>query len=247
MLYTESRPKHHGASSKDRRVIQPPVVCRPKAYWLFAQQLPHLSTTEGLWKAASALSMHALEQCELQEVDQRFEALAAQVRRGARSGRQLATLTHLHHVLFDLEGFSGNFDDYTLPSNSYLPAVLESRRGLPVILALIYKVVAERVGLHVEGINSPGHFLTRIQVDGKWHLIDPFFHGQLLTPDEALARVSELTSRQVSGIDRYLPPATHPQWLARILNNLLNVFETKGLQNDQAAMLELQKLLWEVG
>lgn len=228
-------------------MVQPPVVCRPKAYWLFAQQLPLLSTTEGLWKAAAALSMHALEQCELPELDQRFEALAVRIRQGARSGRPLATFTHLHHVLFDLEGFSGNFDDYHLTANSYLPAVLDSRRGLPIILALIYKVVAERVGLQVEGVNSPGHFLARIQVDSQWHLIDPFFHGQLLTPEEALARVSELTNRQVSGIDRYLPPATHQQWIARILNNLQGAFANEGRQNDLAAMLELQKLLWESG
>lgn len=228
-------------------MIQPPLVCRPKAYWLFAQQLPLLSTTEGLWKAASAIAMHVLEHCELADIDLRFEGMAARVRQGARSGRPVATFAHLHHVLFDLEGFSGNFDDYHLSSNSFLPAVLESRRGLPIILSLIYKVVAERVGLQVEGVNAPGHFLARIQVDGKWHLIDPFFHGQLLTPEEALARLSDLTQRQVSGIDRYFPPATHQQWIARILNNLQGAFATDGKQNDLAAMLELQKLLWESG
>ena len=245
MLYRYCPPKHHGASLKELLVIQPPAVCRPKAFWLFAQQLPHLSTTEGLWKAASAVAMHVLDPCEIADIDRCFETLAERVRRGARSGRPLSTFTHLHHVLFDLEGFSGNFDEYYLSLNSFLPSVLETRRGLPIILALIYKVVAERVGLPVEGINAPGHFLTRIQVDGKWHLIDPFFHGQLLTPDEALARVAELTSRTVAGIDRYLPPATHHQWLARILNNLQGVFTTEGRPSDLAAMLELQTLLMD--
>lgn len=224
-------------------MIQPPTVCRPKAYWLFAQQLPSLGTTEGLWKAAAALSMHVLQQCDLADIEQRFAGLADQIRQGARSGRPLSVFTHLHHVLFDLEGFSGNFDDYYASSNSYLPTVLESRRGLPIVLTLIYKVVGERVGLTVEGVNAPGHFLARIQVDGKWHLIDPFFHGQLLTAEEALARVSHITNRQVDGIERYLPPATHQQWIARLLNNLQNAFAKEGRQNDLAAMLELQKLL----
>lgn len=224
---------------------KPPTVCRPKAYWLFAQQLPNLATTDGLWRAAAALAMHSLDQIELVDLDRRFDSLAAQIRRGARSGRPLSTFTHLHHVLFDLEGFSGNFDEYYHSSNSLLPLVLESRRGLPILLSLVYKVVAERVGLTVEGINSPGHFLARILVDGKWHVIDPFFHGQLLTPDEALARLSQVGQKSVAGVDRYLPSATNAQWLGRILNNLLGVFATEGRQADLAAMLELQKLLRE--
>lgn len=229
-------------------MIPPPVACRPEAYWAYVEQLPRLETTEGLWKAATALSMHALEQASTAEVDRRLEGLAARVRAGAPSGRQLSLFTHLHHVLFDQEGFAGNFEDYHRPQNNYLPAVLESRRGMPILLALVYKAVGERVGLNVEGINSPGHFLARTRVDGRWHLIDPFFHGQLLTVDEALSRLMELNGGgsddvDVESAERLLRPATHAQWIGRVLNNLLNTLSAADRPQELSAMAELRKLL----
>jgi regulator of sirC expression with transglutaminase-like and TPR domain len=222
-----------------------PVVCRPEAFWLFSQQLTQLYTADGLWKAITAISMHALEDVQLQDVDERFRVLTERVLAGARSGRHEALLAHLHCVLFEQEGFAGDTDTYYSPLNSYLPAVLENRRGIPILLSLVYKVVAERIGLRVEGINSPGHFLVSVLADGKWLIVDPFFHGQMLTRDEALERLTDLTGRSMTGQLEALKPATHYQWLARVLNNLQNVFATEGRQSDLAAMSELQKLLWE--
>lgn len=222
-----------------------PMVCRPEAFWLFSQQLSQLYTADGLWKAVTAISMHALDDVDLHDVDQRFNTLAERILAGARSRRHEALLAHLHCVLFEQEGFAGDTDTYNSPLNSYLPAVIESRRGIPILLSLVYKVVAERVGLHVEGINSPGHFLVSVLADGKWLIVDPFFHGQMLTREEALERLTDLTGQPLSGQMHALKPATHYQWLARVLNNLQNVFAAEGRQSDLAAMNELQKLLWE--
>ncbi|MFO0871442.1 MAG: transglutaminase-like domain-containing protein [Pirellulales bacterium] len=221
-----------------------PVDCRPEAYVLFREQLPLLETLDGLWRSAAAVALHAIEDLSLEDVDQRLEALAERVRAGSRSGRDVARVTYLHEVLFEEEGFCGDFERYSSPLNSYLPVVLESRRGLPILLALVYKVVGERVGLRVEGIHSPGHFLARVAVDGQWMIVDPFFHGQVLTRDEALARLSQLTGHSYFGQDDVLQTATHRQWIARILANLQNSFATAGRQNDLSAMSELQELLW---
>ena len=59
-----------------------------------------------------------------------------------------------------MQQFGGDGAVYSSPLNSYLPAVLETRRGIPITLALIYKAVAERVGLEVDGINLPGPMVT---------------------------------------------------------------------------------------
>ncbi|HND51175.1 MAG TPA: transglutaminase-like domain-containing protein [Pirellulaceae bacterium] len=222
-----------------------PETCRPEAFAYFLEQVPRLGTTEGLWRAALAISMHTLTDVDPAAVDQQFEELAERVRAGSRSGKPISRWAHLHGVLFDQDGFAGNLDQYYQPQNSFLSCVLETHRGLPIALALIYKVVAERVGLRVEGINSPGHFLVRINADGKWQIVDPFFHGQLLTRDEALARLSELTGTSYFGREECLHPATHHQWLSRILANLQNVFASEGRQNDLTAMGELQRILWD--
>lgn len=76
-------------------------------------------------------------------------------------------------------------------------------------------------------------------------IVDPFFHGQALTRDEALERLSHLTGQSYFGREEVLQPATHHQWLARILTNLQNSFASEGRQNDLTAMTELQELLWD--
>ena len=53
----------------------------------------------------------------------------------------------------------------------------------------------ERVGLHVEGVNAPGHFLAAVEADGRRMLVDPFGAGRVLTRDEAFARIARVSGR----------------------------------------------------
>jgi hypothetical protein len=117
------------------------AYCRPEAYELFVEQLPVLHTCEGLLRAAVAISMHALDDVDPHHVEQRLRTLALRVRERSPSRRAAAILANMHAVLFEEEEYGGNLDQYYNALNSYLPAVLNSRRGLPVTLALIYKVV----------------------------------------------------------------------------------------------------------
>ena len=74
--------------------------------------------------------------------------------------------------------------------------MLRTRRGLPITLVLIYKYVAEAVGLSVQGINSPGHFLAAVRTDstlgpgqaGGSMYVDPFYGGELLKADDVCRR-----------------------------------------------------------
>jgi len=146
-------------------------------------------------------------------------------------------------VLFEEAGFVGNAEDYYNPLNSYVPAVLASKRGLPITLSLIYKVVAKRVGLDVVGVNAPLHFMAAVRDGEKRLLIDPFFGGRALSEGEALSRLDEIAGSPVPRTDDMLPIATHRQWIARMLQNLINVFAHVGLDNEMKAMLELRRLL----
>lgn len=222
-----------------------PHFCRPLAYEQFCRQLDLLDTTASLVQAAVAIAMHELEGIIPDEVVGRLNKLAARVGGRVHSGNEEALLAHLHDVLFVEEGFAGNTDQYYTAENSYLPIVLQTKHGLPIILSLIYKAVAEGVGLQVEGINSPGHFLVRVRAGKEWMLVDPFFHGQSLSRDEAFHRLEQVGGRAVPRDDQILAPATHQQWLARILANLQSLFANEGRQDDLAAMTELQEALAE--
>lgn len=220
-----------------------PHFCRPEAYRLFAESLHSLQTTQGLLQAALSLSLHALDDYEPTRVEQRLNEMAERVAARARRTSAEARLAHLHHVLYEEEKFLGDRSYYYNPLNSYLPAVLESRRGIPITLALIYKAVAERVGLEVEGVNAPGHFLLRVRDSRGWLLIDPYHQGAALTESEAYDLIDRTFDRPIPRDYSLSQPATHAQWIERILLNLQANFSHRGFRTDLDAMIELQSLL----
>lgn len=220
-----------------------PTLCRPAAFRFFQQQIPVIDTTEGLVNAATAIAMHALDEVEPEEVHGELQELAHRVSSRVGSPQTQALLAHLHDVLFDEEQFSGNSEDYYDPFNSYLPVVLETKLGIPITLSLIYKVVGEKIGLEIEGVNAPGHFVVRVMTDEGWMIVDPYVGGGVLTAEETFARMEEVTGRTVPRSPDYLAPATHSQWLSRMLVNLQHVYATTDRRVDLAAMSELQSLL----
>ncbi|MEQ8788354.1 MAG: transglutaminase-like domain-containing protein [Pirellulaceae bacterium] len=222
-----------------------PTACRPEAFQFFAEQLPTIEKTESLLMASVAISMHALDDVNPESIKLRVLALGARVAQRLHSDSVDAALAHLHHTLFEEEGFQGNDNHYYQPLNSYLPAVLELRRGLPITLALVYKAVGEQVGLRIEGVNAPFHFLAQVATPNNWLLVDPFFRGSVLTRDEAFDRIEKVSGQRIARNRASLRKASHAEWLMRILANLQNVFAAHDRVDDLAAMNEFQQLLEE--
>lgn len=217
--------------------------CRRHAHELFSAQLPDLETTPALLRAAAAIGMHELGNVDPGGIDQSLRAIGDEVRRRVRTPSPNALLAHLHAVMFDEMGFRGNAQDYYNPTNSYLPVVLEKRHGLPITLTLIYKCVAEHIGLTVHGVNAPWHFIAEVLIDGRPMYVDPFHRGRTLKRREVFEQIESITSEPVPKDDRALARATHRLWIARMLQNLINVFYRSGRAHDVAAMAELQSLL----
>jgi regulator of sirC expression with transglutaminase-like and TPR domain len=99
--------------------------------------------------------------------------------------------------------------------------VLDSRKGIPISLTLVYMLVGQRAGAPVEGVNLPGHFLAR---HGSV-LFDPFHQGRVLGRRDC----EEILRRQNQRLeDWHLAAATPRQMLTRILANLLYVYHRRG-------------------
>jgi regulator of sirC expression with transglutaminase-like and TPR domain len=231
-----------------------PAYCRPAAYDAFAIEMPRVDSTTGLFRAAFAIARHEHPNANVDQAQAALAELADTIGRRVHSPNIDAKLAHLHDVLFDVVGFVGNVDDYYNPANSYLPEVLRTHRGLPITLVLVYKCVAERIGLEVRGINSPGHFLAAVRgnsagsvgaTESPWMYIDPFYGGQVLYHDDVCRRITATTGRELFDPSLWLEPASHRQWLARMLNNLQATFAQMGRERDLYAMLELNELLTE--
>ncbi len=220
-----------------------PAYCRASAYQLFQEHLETVETGKGLFRAAFAIALHQRPEANLAGAETIVENLADTIARRVRSRTTTALLAHLHDVLFEVYGLHGNVEDYFNPANSYLPDVLRTRQGLPITLVLVYKRVAEQLGLKVHGVNAPGHFLAEVEAEAESIYIDPFFSGELLNGEEILERIGQATGLDFKLTPNLLARATHRQWLGRMLNNLQAAFAALGQDRDVCAMQELQTLL----
>lgn len=146
----------------------------------------------------------------------------------------------LNHYLFSEMRFNGNFDDYYDPRNSYLNQVIERRTGIPITLSILYLEVGRRLGLNMEGISFPGHFLVKLSVKRGQLVLDPFLAGEAQSETDLrqrLAKVLPSAMAQQASLDRYLEAATPRQIVARVLRNLKNIYAQNGkLENALAVM-----------
>jgi regulator of sirC expression with transglutaminase-like and TPR domain len=130
----------------------------------------------------------------------------------------------LNEYLYEEEGFTGNRDRYDDPRNSYLNEVLDRRTGIPLSLAIIYLEVARRAGLHLSGVNFPGHFLVRAAADGHDLIIDPFHGGALLSELECRQLLRNHVGEDVTFANALLAPATRHDIVVRMLVNLKRLY-----------------------
>ncbi|UCH53918.1 MAG: transglutaminase family protein, partial [Pseudomonadota bacterium] len=101
------------------------------------------------------------------------------------------TILALNAFLFEEHGFLGNTDNYYDPRNSFLNEVLDRKLGIPITLSIIYMEIGRRVGLPVEGVSFPGHFLVKFGTDHGDLVIDPFAGGIPLSEEDLLDRLEE--------------------------------------------------------
>jgi len=222
-----------------------PQCCSPEAFKLLQRQVETIKSSDSLLNGAIAIAMHQMPDVNPQKIDRRLQSYVDAVRKRVRGQQVQAILAHLHEVLFDEGGLCGNTEDYYNPINSYLPAVLTTKRGLPITLSLIYKIVAERLGLRTWGVGLPGHFLVAVEErPGQILLIDAFSGGRILNREEAHARLQELFGEEMEWTDDMIRPATNRHWLTRILQNLLHIFGSNKQYADVAAILEMEMILW---
>ena len=139
-------------------------------------------------------------------------------------GTSTDSLTTLNRFLFDELRFQGNRRFYGDPRNSYLNQVIDRRLGLPITLSVIYLEVARRVGLQMEGVGLPGHFIVRYLAHSGARLIDPFHQGRLLSIEDCRKLVVDLSDGALEFQPAMLEPVGTSQILARMLTNLKNAY-----------------------
>jgi regulator of sirC expression with transglutaminase-like and TPR domain len=134
--------------------------------------------------ARAALALSRIEHPDLDAPHYlgRLDGLAGEIEAARRGASPVERLHGLREYLFEELGFKGNRANYFDPRNSFLSDVLDRRMGIPISLSLVLIEVGRRLGLPMEGIGLPGHFITGVRLDDAPILLDPFHGGAILTP-----------------------------------------------------------------
>lgn len=193
-----------------------------------------------LLEAAACLAQDEYPELDVQRVLGDVDQLLARLkRRLPADAPALQRLRALNQFFFQELSFGGNLNDYYDPDNSYLNAVLRTRRGIPISLAVIWLELATGLGLQARGVAFPGHFLVKVSLPKGQVVIDPFT-GQSLSREELSERLEPY--RQRSGlvddfevpVGLYLQAASPREIVTRMLRNLKEIYKS---QDDSARLI----------
>lgn len=142
----------------------------------------------------------------------------------------------INQTLFDLRGFSGNTTNYHAPQNSYINDVLDSKKGNPISLSILYMILGQSLGVPLYGINLPRHFILGYADDfflneediDKGHIlfyINPFSKGGVFSQDEIAYFLKQLN---LTNSEEFYLPCSNLTIIERVLNNLVYSYEKLG-------------------
>ena len=158
----------------------------------------------------------------------------------------------LNHILFDIHKFSKNTTNFYSPQNSYINQVLESRKGNPISLAIIYSVVSQRLGLPVYGVNLPKIFILaykdKYSSSELYHekaedilfYINPYNKGAVLGKKEI---DYFLKQHHFKPQRSFYVPCKNIEIIRRAVNNLIYAYDKSGYKDKLNQMDEIKIIL----
>ncbi|MDT7042466.1 transglutaminase-like domain-containing protein [Candidatus Nitronereus thalassa] len=192
------------------------------------QALTTSSTEEvNLEAGAFLIARTAYPDLEVQSYQRQIEDIANILKQRCEPGlapRQ-AIQTINQHMFVEL-GFKGNIQDYYNPNNSFLHQVLDHRIGIPISLSVLYLLIAQRLNVPVVGVGMPGHFMVRLKAEPVF--IDCFNQGVVLSEKDCAKFLDKY------GVDfdsHYLDPVSNNQILARMIRNLVAIYQKRDESN----------------
>jgi regulator of sirC expression with transglutaminase-like and TPR domain len=183
--------------------------------------------------ACLLIAQDAYPQLEVERYLGDIERMAIRLRgRTPQTAAVEERVAMLNQFLFEDLGFRGNTEEYYDPRNSYLNDVLDRKVGIPISLSVVYMAVGRRVGLPLEGVSFPGHFLVRLRLRAGVLVLDPFAGGAPQSEADLRERLQRVIPPGATDnvplselpLDQFIEPATNRQILARVLRNLKAIY-----------------------
>ncbi len=160
----------------------------------------------------------------------------------------------INHILFEVHQFSGNITNYHAPQNSFINVVLESKKGNPVMLSVVYALVCKELNIPIYGVNLPQHFVLayvndyanlydtthKTLSDNILFYVNPFSKGLIFSQKDIDSFLKQLN---IEPENKYYLPCSNLEMIKRILNNLVYSFEKLGYVDKVEELKRLEKFL----
>lgn len=160
----------------------------------------------------------------------------------------------INHILFEVHQFGGNITNYHAPQNSFLNVVLETKKGNPVMLSVVYALICKELNIPIYGVNLPQHFVlayvndyanlfdpsNKTLSDNILFYVNPFSKGLIFNQADIDSFIKQLN---VEPEIKYYLPCSNLDIIKRILNNLIYSFDKMGYAEKVNELKELEKQL----
>jgi regulator of sirC expression with transglutaminase-like and TPR domain len=157
----------------------------------------------------------------------------------------LENIKVLNHVIFDLHHFDGNKSDMTAPQNSCINTFLETHKGSPLSLGILFVILARKLGLPVYGVNLPQHFIlayltdtgiTNPDEEDVLFYINPFNKGAVFTRREIEMFIRQMKLKPEKS---FFAPCSNPDIIRRLITNLIHSYNQYGYPDKTEALENL--------
>lgn len=182
-----------------------------------------------LARATLLVAMEEYPQLPLERYLGRLDSLAEEVKdRLAGEDAPPVVLRELVETLYGRHRFRGNQENYYDPRNLFLNDVLDRELGIPITLGIVVLEVGWRLGLPLEGVHFPSHFLLRYRGEVMHLLVDPFREGEIRFEDQAQELLDRMYGGMVRLHPRFLHTAGRQEMLLRVARNLKGIHLNRG-------------------
>jgi regulator of sirC expression with transglutaminase-like and TPR domain len=145
---------------------------------------------------------------------------------------------NINHIFFDKYKFTGNTKNYHSPSNSLISQVIESKRGNPISLCVIYLLIAQRLGQPIYGVNLPSLFVLTYKTPQIQFYINVFNRGIVFEKKDIDTFLKQLN---LEPTDMFYEPCSNLEIIRRTLLNLTVSFK----KNSEPEKVEEIKYIYE--
>ena len=199
-----------------------------------------------LLEAAVSLAQDEYPDLDVQRVLSDVDQLLARLKHRIPSDASpLLKLRAVNQFFFRDLNFAGNVNHFYDPDNSFVSVILQTRRAIPISLAVLWMELAQGLGLAARGVGFPGHFMLKVNLPDGQVVIDPL-DGQSLSREELAERLepfrllSGLVDESEVPLGLYLQAAPPRDIIGRMLLNLKEIHAT---QKDWGRLISVQDRL----